>query len=122
MTSRLITILLASIVLGATGQLMLRYAARLLGAPSQLGIWRWVVTVFSTPWILGAFALFAISALGWIVALREVPLTVAYPVGALAYIIIFTGSYFLFAEPITWTKIIGAALIVTGIIIIHLGR
>jgi len=122
MTARLITILLTSIVLGATGQLILRYAARLLVAPSQIGIWRWLLAVFSTPWILGAFAFFVISALGWIVALREVPLTVAYPMGALAYVIIFTGSYFLFAEPITWTKIIGAALIITGIIIIHLGR
>ena len=122
MTTRVITILLASIALGATGQLMLRYAARLLEAPSQIGIWRWLVAVFSTPWILGAFALFAVSALGWIVALREAPLTVAYPMGALAYIIIFTGSYYLFAEPITWTKIAGAALIVTGITIIHLGR
>jgi len=122
MTARLITILLSSIVLGAAGQLMLRYSARLLVAPSQIGIWRWLVTVFTTPSILGAFAFFAISSLGWIVALRETPLTVAYPMGALAYIIIFAGSYFLFAEPITWAKIIGAALIVTGIIIIHLGR
>ena len=122
MTARLITILLTSIVLGAAGQLMLRHSARLLAAPSQLGIWRWIGAVFTTPTIIGAFAFFAISALGWIIALREVPLTVAYPMGALAYVIIFTGSYFLFAEPITWTKIIGAALIVTGITIIHLGR
>lgn len=122
MTARLITILLSSIVLGAVGQLMLRYAARLLAAPSQLGVWRWLAAVFTTPSILGAFAFFAVSALLWIVALREAPLTVAYPMVALAYVIIFTGSYFLFAEPITWAKIIGAALIVTGIIIIHLGR
>ncbi|MCD6282532.1 hypothetical protein J7J84_02855 [bacterium] len=122
MTSRLITILLTSIVLGAVGQLMLRYAARLLAAPSQIGIWRWLATVFTTPSVLGAFAFFAVSALLWIVALREAPLTVAYPMVALSYIIIFAGAYFLFAEPITWTKIAGAALIVAGIIIIHLGR
>ncbi|OGK09407.1 MAG: hypothetical protein A2Y63_02415 [Candidatus Riflebacteria bacterium RBG_13_59_9] len=122
MTARLITILLTSIVLGAAGQLMLCYAARLLAAPSQLGVWRWLVAVFTTPSILGAFAFFAVSALLWIVALREAPLTVAYPMVALSYIIIFTGSYFLFAEPITWTKIAGALLIVAGIIIIHLGR
>jgi len=122
MTIRLMSILLISIVLGAGGQLMLRYAARLLAAPSQLGLWRWLATVFSTPSVLAAFAFFAVSALLWIVALREAPLTVAYPMVALSYIIIFVGSYFLFAEPITWTKILGAVLVVAGIIVIHLGR
>jgi len=122
MTVRLITILLVSIVLGAAGQLMLRYAARLLSAPSQLGLLRWLGAVFTSPPILGAFGFFAVSALLWLAALREAPLTVAYPMVALSYIIIFAGSYVLFAEPITWTKLLGALLVVTGIIVIHLGR
>ena len=122
MTARLLAILLTSIVLGATGQLMLRHAARVLTAPSQVGLGRWLLSVFTSPTILAAFVLFAVSALLWIAALRETPLTVAYPMVALSYIIIFVGSYFLFAEPITFTKLIGAALVVAGIIVIHLGR
>jgi len=122
MTARLLAILLTSITLGAVGQLMLRQVARVLTAPSQVGLWRWLLSVFTSPTILAAFVLFAVSALLWIAALRETPLTVAYPMVALSYIIIFVGSYFLFAEPITLTKLIGAVLVVAGIIVIHLGR
>lgn len=122
MTARLLAILLTSIVLGAAGQLMLRQAARILTAPSQLGLGRWLLSVFTSPTILTAFVFFAVSALLWIAALRETPLTVAYPMVALSYIIIFVGSYFLFAEPITLTKLLGAVLVVAGIIVIHLGR
>jgi multidrug transporter EmrE-like cation transporter len=122
MTARLLAILLTSITLGAVGQLMLRQVARVLTAPSQVGLWRWLISVFTGPTILAAFVLFAVSALLWIAALRETPLTVAYPMVALSYIIIFVGSYFLFAEPITLTKLLGAVLVVAGIIVIHLGR
>ncbi len=122
MTARLLAILLTSITLGAVGQLMLRQVARVLTAPSQAGLGRWLLSVFTSPTILAAFVLFAVSALLWIAALRETPLTVAYPMVALSYIIIFVGSYFLFAEPITLTKLIGAVLVVAGIIVIHLGR
>jgi multidrug transporter EmrE-like cation transporter len=122
MTARLLAILLTSITLGAVGQLMLRQVARVLTAPSQVGLWRWLISVFTSPTILAAFVLFAVSALLWIAALRETPLTVAYPMVALSYIIIFVGSYFLFAEPITLTKLLGAVLVVAGIIVIHLGR
>jgi multidrug transporter EmrE-like cation transporter len=122
MTARLLAILLTSITLGAVGQLMLRQVARVLTAPSQVGLWRWLLSVFTSPTILAAFVLFAVSALLWIAALRETPLTVAYPMVALSYIIIFVGSYFLFAEPITLTKLLGAVLVVAGIIVIHLGR
>jgi len=122
MTARLLAILLTSITLGAVGQLLLRQVARMLTPPSQLGLGRWLLSVFTSPAILTAFAFFAVSALLWIAALRETPLTVAYPMVALSYIIIFAGSYVLFAEPITLTKLIGAALVVAGIIVIHLGR
>jgi multidrug transporter EmrE-like cation transporter len=122
MTARLLAILLTSITLGAVGQLMLRQVARVLTAPSQVGLWRWLISVFTSPTILAAFVLFAVSALLWIAALRETPLTVAYHMVALSYIIIFVGSYFLFAEPITLTKLLGAVLVVAGIIVINLGR
>jgi len=118
LTARTLVLLLTSIALGAGGQLLFKYASRIVHAPSQLGIGRWLLELFTTGSVLTAFACFAVSAVLWLVALRDTPLSVAYPMVALSYIIIFTGSYFLFSEPVTWGKIIGAALIVAGIIII----
>ena len=76
--------------------------------------------MLSTPAILGGFACFFISALLWIFALRQVPLSVAYPMVALSYIVIFIGSAVLFGESVTWRHWSGAALIVAGIVLINL--
>jgi undecaprenyl phosphate-alpha-L-ara4N flippase subunit ArnE len=121
MASKTFTVLLSSIVLGAVGQLLFKHAARLIHAPSQFGIWRWLIELFTTGSVLLAFACFAVSAVLWIAALRVTPLTVAYPMIALSYIIIFAGSYFFFSEPITWHKAIGAVLIIAGIVVINRG-
>lgn len=116
-----LAILLASIVLGAGGQLLLKSASRFLNAPSQIGLMKWLLELFTNAHALAAFGCFALSAVIWIAALRETPLTFAYPMVALSYIIIFAGSHFLFAEPITAAKLIGAGLIIAGIVTINLG-
>jgi drug/metabolite transporter (DMT)-like permease len=118
LTARTLTLLLTSIVLGAGGQLLFKHASRILHAPSTLGIWRWLIEVFTTGSVLAAFACFVVSAVLWLIALRDTPLSVAYPMVALSYIIIFAGSYFLFSEPVTWGKVIGAVLIIAGIVVI----
>lgn len=115
---RTLLMLLVSIVLGASGQLMFKAAARGLPAFADLGLWRLLVTMFTTPMILAGFACFFASSILWIIALRSVPLSVAYPMVALSYIIIFIGSHFLFAEPLGWRLWTGALLIVCGIVLI----
>ena len=118
MSTRTLALLLSSIVLGAGGQLMFKAASRSLPAFSELGALRLLYTMFTTPVILAGFFCFFISALLWIVALRSVPLSVAYPMVALSYVIIFVGSHFLFMEPLSWRHWGGAALIVAGILLI----
>jgi len=118
MNTRVVMLLILSIALGATGQLMFKGAARGLPAFSELGLARLMTTMFTTPLILGGFACFFISSVLWIVALRAVNLSVAYPLVALSYIIIFLGSYLLFNEPLCWRHWAGAALIVGGIVLI----
>jgi drug/metabolite transporter (DMT)-like permease len=118
MNPRTLVLLLISILLGAGGQLMFKAASRSLPAFAELGLLRLVATMFTTPVILGGFFCFFISALLWIVALRSVPLSLAYPMVALSYVIIFVGSHFLFMEPLTWRHWGGAALIVAGILLI----
>jgi drug/metabolite transporter (DMT)-like permease len=118
MSLRVFVLLLISIVLGGGGQLMFKAAARELPAFSDLGLPRLIVTMFTTPLILAGFVSFFISAVLWIVALRSVALSIAYPLVALSYIIIFLGSYFLFQEPLSWRHWVGALLIVSGIVLI----
>jgi len=118
MTPRILIMLLSSIALGAVGQLLFKGAARVLPGYSELGLVRMLVTMFTTPMILGGFTCFFVSSVLWIISLRSVNLNIAYPMVSLSYIIIFTGSYFLFKEPLDWRHWIGAALIVSGIVLI----
>jgi drug/metabolite transporter (DMT)-like permease len=118
MSPRIVGMLLSSIALGAVGQLMFKAAARGLPPFSELGLLKLLLAMFTTPMILGGFACFFISSVLWIVAIRNVNLSVAYPMVALSYIIIFAGSAALFHEPVGWRHWAGAALIVGGILLI----
>jgi drug/metabolite transporter (DMT)-like permease len=120
MKPALLLLLAISIALGATGQLLFKYASLRLPSFGELGLLKTVLVMLTTPAILGGFACFFISALLWIFALRQVPLSVAYPMVAISYIVIFIGSAVLFDESITVRHWSGAALIVAGIVLINL--
>lgn len=119
MKLNVLLMLLVSIVLGACGQLMFKGAARQLPPFAELGLGRLLVVMFTTPLILGGFTSFFISSVLWILALRTINLSIAYPLVALSYVIIFLGSYFLFQEPLSYRHWLGALLIVGGILLIN---
>jgi drug/metabolite transporter (DMT)-like permease len=59
-----------------------------------------------------------ISTLLWVWVLRSVPLGIAYPFMALAFIIVPALSYFVLGEPFGWKTAGGALLIVAGVALI----
>ena len=106
--------LIASIVLGTIGQLLLKSAAlHSVGAPLDLG------TALRTILALGVYSL---GILNWIVALRDVKLSIAYPVSSLNYVGILAGSAWLFGENIGALRLAGVCLIVLGVMLVVLGR
>ena len=65
------------------------------------------------------FVLFAINAVFYIIALRTLPLAIAYPVMTIMSLIIVTAaSIIIFNEHINGIQIIGYVLLVTAIILI----
>ena len=119
MELKVLATLLCSIVLGAAGQLMFKAASRTLPAFADIGLLRLLLTIFSTPLVLAGFFCFFVSSILWIISLRSLPLSIAYPMVALSYVIIFAGSYLLFNESISWRQIGGAVLIIGGIVLIN---
>jgi multidrug transporter EmrE-like cation transporter len=69
------------------------------------------------PWAIGGIILYAISALFWLIVLSRVPLSVAYPIVAVGYVVVVLYSYFVFDEPVKWIAWVGLALIVAGVAI-----
>ena len=105
--------LAASLILGIAGQLLMKDAATssvASSAISHLNIGKTLLALF----------IYGLGVLFWIVALRSVRLSIAYPVSSLNYVGIFLGSYYLFGEEINAQRLIGVGLIFLGVLLVVL--
>jgi len=62
-----------------------------------------------------AFAVYAIATLLWLIALKGVPLRVAYPFTAMAFFIVPTLAHFFLGETLGWNTYVGAGIIALGV-------
>lgn len=69
----------------------------------------------SQPHILGGLACYAVSVVVWIMALSRVPVSVAYPMLSIGYIVNAFAAWWLFGESITAQKLVGIGFIVAGV-------
>ncbi|HLY57010.1 MAG TPA: hypothetical protein VKS60_15705 [Stellaceae bacterium] len=120
--------LAVSILLGVCGQLLLKTGAVAGGGAiaQALAPWTssrpalaWIADRFLSPWTLGGLVCYFLSAIGYILVLRTVPLSVAYPTVASSYVVVLIASHFLWSEPLTLTSLAGVACIGFGIYLVH---
>ena len=117
----LIAIILLSVCLAAAAQIMLKqgmnHVAEVSGAftPTSGASLRAAAT---TPLVWIGLFTFALSALVWLAVLSRVDLSFAYPFASLTYVIILLYSKYIGDEPVSLVRWGGAALIVTGIVLI----
>lgn len=120
-----VLILLAAVVLATCGQLLLKAGMTEVGAVVGVGldgVLPLVGRVAGTWQVLLALAMFGLSASFWLVTLSRVPLSVAYPVVSLSYVLILIFSVVVLDERPRPTVWIGALLIVSGISLIGFGE
>jgi multidrug transporter EmrE-like cation transporter len=105
-------LLLSSIALAITGQLILKrgvmQSSLVFTLPSILS------TLFSPLIILG-LSFYVMSTLCWLFVLQRFPLSVAYPTGALGYVFTVLLSVVFLQEPLSVRKIVSLLLIVSGV-------
>lgn len=114
-------LLLGSVFLGASGQILLKYATGTL-KPINLefsALPYTIFKVFTNGWIIAGLSCFAVSMMIWLKVLSTMELSRAYPSVSLSYILIFTMSVILFKEDVTLFKIIGLCSICMGVFFIH---
>jgi multidrug transporter EmrE-like cation transporter len=101
----------------AGGQIMFKLVAnRAASSPSLTLIEQWLTWQF-----IVALAIYGVATVMWVWVLRFIPLNAAYPVYALAFIIVPIASYFFLTEPIGLKHLVGGALIVAGVVVIARG-
>ena len=115
MTSVNLLLTIVCVVGIAVGQIPFKQAAR-AGLPAE-GLMVWV-----NGWMLAAFVLYSAATLLWVYVPRTTPLALAYPVFALAFIIVPILSAAFFGEPLRLSYFVGGALIIAGVFISTQGR
>jgi small multidrug resistance pump len=97
------------ILAGIAGQLLLKAGADAPDFVSQL-------LRLST---LAGLALYGSAAFLYIIALRKIPVSVAFPSVSLSYAIVAVLGHFLFGEPFGIKQIGGIVLIMGGVVLIN---
>jgi len=116
MRSADLALILTGVMLNAVAQLLLKAGARTLaGLPvsfADAGVLAGRL-IQSVP-ILGGLACYAVSVVVWILALSRVPVSVAYPMLSIGYVVNMVAAWALFAEQITLQRAAGVGVIVAG--------
>ena len=114
MQARWLVLTLVCVVLIAAGQVLFKLAA------SQWRIDGWTFAAarsFLSPTMVVALAIYAFATLLWVYVLRSAPLSLAYPLFSLAFIVTPVLAHVALGEPLSWRTFAGGALIVVGVLV-----
>lgn len=115
-------VLLTSVSLATTGQLLLKAGMDRVGELNVGQIGSLVGQIFTTWQLILGLVAFGASSLFWLVTLSRVPLSTAYPIVSLSYVLILSLSWLLLGERPSLTVWLGALLIMGGVSLIGLGQ
>ncbi|MEO8754594.1 MAG: EamA family transporter [Casimicrobiaceae bacterium] len=114
MTARSLLLTLICVVLIAAGQLLFKSAA----GQWRIDGWSWATARgFLSPVMLVALVVYAAATLLWVFVLRTVPLSAAYSLFSLAFLIVPVLAWIFLDEPISANTLVGGAVIAVGVII-----
>ncbi len=118
------TLVLTGVGLNAAAQLLLKAATRASGPlvddQGALG-WQNGMTLLTTVPFWCGLACYGVSLVMWLGALSRVPVSVAYPMLSIGYVVNAVAAAFLFSEVLSGAKVAGIGLIVLGVVVLSRG-
>ena len=116
-----IFLILISVAFAATGQITLKVGMNKVGAVN-IGTYSQVVEgiakIITTPMVILGLLFYVLAASLWLVVLSRVPLSLAYPMVALGYVIVVFLSWIALKEVVPPSRWIGLAIICLGVIFV----
>jgi len=111
--------ILSTILFTVYGQLILKWRIGRYGVlPDQLSEkLLFLIKLLFDPFILSGFIAAFIASFFWMAAMTKFDVSYAYPFMSGAFILVFLLSALFFHEPVTWQKVLGLLLIVSGILV-----
>jgi len=120
MTAVSFGLILTGVLLNAAAQLLLKAGVSSVGT-----IQLHVKTIFTAglhlalePHILGGLSCYVISVVVWILALSRVPVSIAYPMLSIGYVVNAIAARFLLGEAVTFGRMVGIAIIILGVFVV----
>ncbi|MDB5807414.1 MAG: small multidrug resistance protein [Betaproteobacteria bacterium] len=112
--------LLTGVLLNAVAQLLLKAGTNAVGhfEYSFANVLPIGIRLFTEPHIFGGLCCYVVSVAVWIAGLSRVPVSVAYPMLSLGYVVNAVLAYYLFGESITMQKVFGIGFIIVGVFLV----
>jgi multidrug transporter EmrE-like cation transporter len=120
MTAAAFGFLMTGVLLNATAQLLLKAGTNVLGVITftrdnwSALAWRMATQEY---FVAGA-ACYVLSLFVWIVGLSRVPVSIAYPLLSVGYVLNALAAHYLLGEALTSTRWMGIGLIVAGVFLV----
>lgn len=120
MTPTAFSLILTGVLLNAAAQLFLKAGTNAVGhfefhLENVLPI---SLKLALQPFILGGMACYAVSLVVWIMALSRVPVSIAYPMLSIGYVVNAVIAYFWFGEALAMQKMLGIGFIIVGLLLV----
>jgi multidrug transporter EmrE-like cation transporter len=114
------SLLMTGVLLNAAAQLLLKAGTNRVGefAFAMDNLVPIGTRLASNPFILGGVACYVVSLVVWIMGLSRVPVSVAYPMLSIGYVINAVAAWMLFGESLTAQKLIGIGFIIVGVFLV----
>jgi multidrug transporter EmrE-like cation transporter len=109
MTLASFAFLLAGVLLNAGAQLLLKAGTNAQPLGLRLAI---------EPHILAGLACYVVSVVVWVVGLSKVPVSIAYPMLSIGYVVNAIAAYYLLGEAVTPMRLAGIGVIIFGVFMV----
>jgi drug/metabolite transporter (DMT)-like permease len=114
------SVLFCGVLLNALAQLGLKAATRVSGPliGGDAGVWQRGLQLLSVPPLWYALMAYGLSVIVWLVGLSRVPVSQAYPLLSLGYVINIGLAWWLLGEVPNLQRVAGIGVIVVGVILV----
>jgi multidrug transporter EmrE-like cation transporter len=109
MSAASFALLLVGVLLNATAQLLLKAGTNAMPLGLRLAL---------EPHILGGLACYAVSVVVWVVALSRVPVSIAYPMLSIGYVVNAIATWQLLGESLSPLRLSGIGVIIVGVFMV----
>jgi len=114
------SILFCGVLLNALAQLALKAATEVTGplVATDAGVWQRGRELLTVPWFWFALFAYGLSVIVWLIGLSRVPVSQAYPLLSLGYVINIGLAWWLLGEVPNVQRVAGIGVIVLGVVMV----